>query len=411
MRTIQNRLPDVYDYIIHRFADYRGDEQISELIYRIEHNLEEQPKCVICGNRITFNSGKKRYYYHFCSKACEHSPGGEELKKEIVKKTNLERYGSEYYNNREKYKQTLVEKYGVDHPLKIKSIEETVRLKRGETLLKKYGVTNSMLIPGVQEKMKTTVLERYGVENCMQNEEVKNKAKQTLIERYGVDSPIKNKNIQEKIKQTCIERYGVDNPQKNKEIKEKTKRTCIERYGVDNPQKNKAIKDKTKKTCIERYGVDNPMKDKDIMDKSFIERFKTAMGGTSKLENDVFDIIKETIDINTERQYSSQLYPYHCDYYLPKYDLYIELNGLWTHNDHLYDENNIKDKLELLEWQQKALTSDFYKTAIKTWTITDPEKYKTAKDNNLNILFIYSCDIPIIINKIKKYIHKLNNEQ
>lgn len=64
---------------------------------------------------------------------------------------------------------------------------------------------------------------------------------------------------------------------------------------------------------------------------------------TSKIEMEILEYIKDNIDTSVIHQYYSKLYPYHCDYYLPLYDLYIELNGIWTHGPHPYDSNNQED--------------------------------------------------------------------
>jgi hypothetical protein len=44
----------------------------------------------------------------------------------------------------------------------------------------------------VKEKYKQTCLEKFGVENAMQNIEVREKSKQTCLEKYGVENPMQN---------------------------------------------------------------------------------------------------------------------------------------------------------------------------------------------------------------------------
>jgi hypothetical protein len=46
------------------------------------------------------------------------------------------------------------------------------------------------------------------------------------------------------------------------------------------------------------------------------------------------------------------------------------------------------DKLHL--WEQKAMSSRYYKNAIYTWTDLDVRKKEIAKINNLNYLCIYN---------------------
>ena len=86
-------------------------------------------------------------------------------------------------------------------------------------------------------------------------------------------------------------------------------------------------------------------------------------------------------------------YPFECDFYIKSIDKFIEYNGTWTHGNAPYDENNV-EHIELLnKWKSKG--GNYYKSAIKTWTITDPLKLKTLIDNNLNYEIIYTSGLII----------------
>lgn len=110
---------------------------------------------------------------------------------------------------------------------------------------------------------------------------------------------------------------------------------------------------------------------------------------TSKQEDIAFCTLQQIFN-NVQRQYSSCLYPFCCDFYIPHNDLYIELNYCWTHGGHFFDKNNEQDILKLQSWQQKAQSSKFYENAITTWTIRDVNKLECAKKNNLNYLCFFS---------------------
>ena len=77
-------------------------------------------------------------------------------------------------------------------------------------------------------------------------------------------------------------------------------------------------------------------------------------------------------------------YPFNCDFYLPYYDLFIEINGHWTHGQHPFDKNNENDILTLNLWKSK--NTEFYDNAINVWTKRDVNKRTIAKTNNLNYL-------------------------
>ena len=48
--------------------------------------------------------------------------------------------------------------------------------------------------------------------------------------------------------------------------------------------------------------------------------------------------------------------------------------------------------MKLKEWKQKAVTSDYYKRAIVTWTISDVKKRNIAKENKLNYIELWDLN-------------------
>lgn len=84
------------------------------------------------------------------------------------------------------------------------------------------------------------------------------------------------------------------------------------------------------------------------------------------------------------------MYPFPCDFYISELDLYIEYQGFWTHGKHPFNINDQEDKLKLLEWKNK--NTKMYNCAINTWTIRDPLKRKTAKENNLNWVEFFTVE-------------------
>ena len=61
---------------------------------------------------------------------------------------------------------------------------------------------------------------------------------------------------------------------------------------------------------------------------------------------------------------------------------------MWTHGEHAY--NKEKDKNKLIQSEEKSKNSNFYKCAIKVWTIKDPEKRDCANRNHLNFKEVWS---------------------
>lgn len=159
--------------------------------------------------------------------------------------------GSNLINDREKLKQGMIDKYGVDNPQKNKEIRE----RTCRTNLARYGTENVFQNAEIQAKQKQTCLDRYGVPNAFQAEAVKNTIKHTCLERYGVEHISKRKETIIKTKQTKLERYG-DAGYHNFE---QAKNTNLKRYGKVSP----ANPSKAKQTCLARYGVDSVTKLRD----------------------------------------------------------------------------------------------------------------------------------------------------
>lgn len=347
--NILHILYNVYD-------DLSEKTPVYEIYYRLKNNLKKRPVCIICGKPVKYTSG---HYAKFCSKECQYSDLGKKITKEIKIKSNLEKYGVEHTSQLKEVTDKRT-KSRADH---VNEIQQHVR----ESLYKKYGAYDVMHIPHILQKIKNTNLKKFGVEFPLQqlkkeNSEIYQKISQTCINKFGVDSPLNNKEVREKIKQTNIQKYGVDNPLKNKEIWKKS-------------QDNRQISSK------------------------------------SKLENNFLNYLKlkyESDDIIT--QYKSKEYPYYCDFYIKSINLYIEIQGHWTHNDHPFDINNLNDQLIMDIWRTKSLSDKYYKNALNTWTIKDVEKRNTAIQNNLNYLEIFGkTDLNKYIDIFENYIKNMEN--
>ena len=237
--------------------------------------------------------------------------------------------------------------------------------------------------------------------NCASiDKDVVDKLHQTNLKRYGVENILQSDDVKKKIKETYIEHYGVEHPMKNKEYKDRQSKIM---KSICNSEEYKShIQEKVKKrenTCIEKYGVKNVSELEDVKTKRYVTKKKHNTFNTSKIENELITYLSKN-NIKYIHQYVSELYPYNCDFYLPDYDLYIEIQGSWTHGNHPFNVNNFNDinKLEVLK--EKSKISVFYKTAINVWTVRDVEKRETAKKNNLNYLEIFSIDFDYCVEQI-----------
>jgi len=179
-----NKNINIYNYLINRYND---SDSLQETIFRIKYNIEIRPVCKYCGKHVKFNIKKNELFNRYCSSKCGN------LDPDIYKlkiQNSIKKYGKPHFNNREKYKETCLKKYGVDNGFKIKEAKE----KYKETCLKKYGVDNTFkvkeIIDDIKIKKINTCLKKYGTDNVVKVEEIKKKIyktrEQTWLKKYGV---------------------------------------------------------------------------------------------------------------------------------------------------------------------------------------------------------------------------------
>lgn len=192
--------------------------------------------CLVCGKPTRFISVTKGYAKH-CSDSC--AIKDQEIQ-EKIKQTTKEHYGVEYNLQRKEiiekaqspeakakklksYKQTCIERYGVDNTQKVPEIRKKV-IKTNKELYGGCGYQSS--------KTKETMLDKYGAENIFMTEYGKQKVKETNLDVYG-GMGYQSSKILEKIKQTSIERYGVDNIGKLQETHIKSWKTRRNNEQID----------------------------------------------------------------------------------------------------------------------------------------------------------------------------------
>lgn len=323
------RYTNITNYLNNRYDD---SFSIQETINRIHYNVNEHPKCPVCGKYVAF-AGIANGVVKF-KETCSIGCANRYKKLERIRKTCLERYGT----------------------------------------------TNGGASSIAKEKIKETCKKRYGVDHPWKSKEVRGKCQDTLKEKYGIDSTFELDSSKESMK----ERYGVDNIMSLDSTKEKVKETCKERYGADHPWKNKEVRKKCLESFKKSTGYNSPIQMPGIAQKVFEIRKKNGTTNTSKPEEYIYNILKEVFE-EVERQYTDDRYPWHCDFYIPSQDLYIEYQGFQGHGGHPYNENDEEDVAIVKEWQDRYDEGNhpLYKSMIDTWTKSDVQKRNWAKEHNL----------------------------
>lgn len=109
---------------------------------------------------------------------------------------------------------------------------------------------------------------------------------------------------------------------------------------------------------------------------------------SSKPEEDVHELLRKRY-LNVHRQYSSELYPFACDFYIDELDLYIECHFGWMHGGKPFE--SIEDEL-YIKWKERSIAKPIYKQAIYTWTDLDVRKLNCFKENGLNYKIFYTFE-------------------
>lgn len=302
----------------------------SEALVRLKYNIERN-YCIECG-KPTYFKGLRHYlttgklYADYCSCKC---------------RANSSQY-------KDTYKKSILQKYGVDNPMKASS---------------------------VIDKGKATCKERYGVVRASMLREYQDKAKETCYGIYGSYTPIQNPNVKEKIHNTCYQRYGSYSPLGNRKIHDKTVETTYRKYGV---------------SCVfNRVDLKEKLLSKETKEKRYATMKRHNTFNTSKPEEELYLYIKEKFP-DVKRQYrDKERYPWRCDFYIPSLDYFIELQGYYTHGKHAFDPTS-KEDLRLIEEYREKYGSECQ--AITIWSIKDVEKRETAKKNKLNFKEVWTLE-------------------
>lgn len=368
--------PDIKEYLSSRYPD---DDFVSFkfTLQRIFNHIDELPQCENCGKKIYAINQR------WCDQRCQLSD------RKFIK----------YRESIPDLKQRQIKKAKITWKSKTQDEINAIYEKAINTRKERYGDKYSDLVrQGVQRK--------YGVNNVFQLGFVKEKVKQTKLSRYG-DAKYVN---HQKAKDTIKRKYGVDEWMQSPIFIKKSKETKIEKYG-DPMFTNR---EKAKQTCIEHFGVDNWWKTEENNVKCHSEeatkkKYETLRRNNtfnkSQMEDKAFLIVRKKYP-DTIRQYTSIVYPFNCDMYIPSIDLYIECQFGQFHHYRPYlgtkadkeEVDKLAKKANLVKLSTGKLKSR-YDAEIETWTIRDVKKRECAKANHLNYIELWDLD------EVKKFIN------
>lgn len=239
--------------------------------------------------------------------------------------------------SRIKFKNTCIEKYGVDNP---SYNEETIK-KRKET----YSIISKNIKELKTQNEKEFNIQTYGIENPTKKE----KTEITNIKKYGVKHVLQLDYIREKGSNTYFEKYGVKHNSQNKEVNQQKTIKKKNTYNL------KTVKKYTNlignKFEILSY-TDKTFKIKDLRNDTYFyipisilrDRLKWNNTEISTIINPINNKCVsglelklrqwlETLNIKMEFNTKNLIPPYEIDIYLPDFNLAIEFNGFYWHSD------------------------------------------------------------------------------
>ena len=301
-------------------------------------------------------------------------------------------------------------------------------------MIAQYGTDNVFKLGEFQEKAAQTREERYGARYTLADgsvfaEEARKKGQESLepIRRAKRERTLARKKREREERQreralhgyhrrtltdeekvvanerriaTSQSRYGVDHPSQRLSFKQ-----SMSQYMTD-PENQRRIRAKTVSTNQERYGVayftqlpehrqEQSRRMSDPSHQRRISRAKRENGtfNTSSSEDVLYKLLVEYVNqhgMTVVRQYrDDDRYPFAADFYIPERDLFIELNGSWSHGGHWYELERAMDQKTVQTWRTRGKQSKYYINALETWTKRDVRKREAARQAELNYVTLW----------------------
>ena len=421
----RNKYVNIINYIENRYKD---STTFKETLYRIRHNCEVRPVCIECGKTVKFVGKGNKLFAQFCCPSCSGRNKEVSIKKQ---KADKEKHGGKLgwnINTPEKIearKQGLIKKYG-----SWKIACDHIDKMRKQGVLTKYNVDNVMKCPEVQAKRMQSILQ-----NCTFNKSKgEDKLYELLLQKFSKDD-VKRQYRSEQYPFMCdfyiksldlyIEFQGSQYHNGTPFIGDKSDLNKLEYF----KHKTKQIKDKSHKSKTQYDQIIYTWSDLDVRKRNIannnnlnyvelwnINDAKYFVDNIDVFLNDDWKIIskhsctKPNISTkhdeeqklyamlikkfpDTKLHYKSKEYPFKCDFYIPKLDLYIEYNEYPIHGGKPFKKT--KDDYIIADKIKKSFGSSM------TFLVYDPYKRFVANKNKLNFVELWN------FSEAKQYIKSL----
>lgn len=273
----------------------------------------------------------------------------------------------------------MIAQHGTDNPFKLDEYQEKAARTREERYGARYTLAEgSVFADEARKKAKTTRYSRERYTRVLTSDEIAQRsarAVKTSRSRYGVDHPSQTPDARAAQRQRA-EQYG-------KQWAEKARQTSIERYGFPSwtmrEESRREISKRMSSACVQQ--------------QSLATKKRNATLATSSSEDALHELLVEYADhhgMTVVRQHRDEnRYPFAVDFYIPERDLFIELNGSWSHGGHWYEVDRDMDQKTVQTWCKKGEKSQYYLNALGTWTERDVRKRAAAREAQLNYVTLW----------------------
>lgn len=296
----------------------------------------------------------------------------------------------------------MTAKYGTDNAFKLEQFQKAA----GDTRQQRYGGRYTLSADSVlaeQARRKFAI----SMEDPEYFEEVMTRRRETRRHTHPPlqgpvrpprqrvrwwEDPVEVRRRQDKARQTMIDRYGTEHYSQTDAHRSRV-REFMGEHG-------KELAAKARQTNLSRYGVVSAMQLPDqreatsvrMSDPAYQAQISAAWqrNGTSVTsgpEEELHGLLVGIFgDEDVIRQYRDDRYPWSVDFYIRSRDLFIELNGTWTHGGRWY-EGSAADQRQIDRWTGK--NTAYFDNALYNWTVRDVAKRDTAAASKLNYVVFW----------------------
>lgn len=300
-----------------------------------------------------------------------------------------------------------------------------------------YIVGHSNRSPEVKLKKIQKYIEKYGVDNPSKSNLIKNKKEETNLKKFGTKYAAQNEDVKKQVKEKWLEIYGVDNPAKT----ERVKRIISEKVKLSRENVREQTQKTFYKTILKRLydegkmGSMQPLFDyNDYHGRNYKYPFickkcstksetnlrlsgdslrcftcnpKINTGGQSLIEKDICDFVKK-FDFDIKEQDRTIINPMELDIVSEKYNIAIEIDGLYWHSEISGGKNKFYHILK----RQNTINSGYKLIQIfeDEWIEKQrivKSRIKNAFKQNLRKIYARKCEVRVVSTEIKsKFLKK-----